>query len=137
MTAAVDPDEAHPAHFAALHHEALYQRIANHVRGLIETEQLRPGERLPAERELARMLGVSRVPIREAMRTLSAQGLVEIRRGQGMYVASSAVDATIDPLAGALLKQRDLLAELFAVRRLLEPASAQWAAAREDPEQAE
>jgi GntR family transcriptional repressor for pyruvate dehydrogenase complex len=120
--------------FTTLHHEALYQRIANHVRELIESQQLQPGERLPAERDLARMLGVSRVPIREAMRTLAAQGLVEIRRGQGMFVAASSVEATIERLAQVLLKQHDLLAELFAVRRLLEPASAQWAAARADAE---
>lgn len=121
--------------FPTFRHEALYQRIANHVRELIASQQLHPGERLPAERDLARMLGVSRVPIREAMRTLAAQGLIEIRRGQGMYVATNAVDATVAQLTNALLKQRDLLAELFAVRRLLEPASAQWAAARRDPEE--
>ena len=100
------------------------------MRELIVTHQLLPGERLPAERDLARMLGVSRVPVREAMRTLAAQGLVEIRRGRGMFVASSSVEATVDELTKELLKQRDLLSELFAVRRLLEPASAQWAAAR-------
>jgi GntR family transcriptional repressor for pyruvate dehydrogenase complex len=122
-------------HFPTFRHEALYQRIANHVRDLITSSKLQPGERLPAERDLARMLGVSRVPIREAMRTLATQGLIEIRRGQGMYVASNSVDATVDELTHALLDQRDLLAELFAVRRLLEPASAQWAAARRDPEQ--
>jgi GntR family transcriptional repressor for pyruvate dehydrogenase complex len=132
------PDASPPAspgdRFPVFRQEALYKRIASHVRELIETKQLRPGERLPAERDLARMLGVSRVPIREAMRTLSAQGLVEIRRGQGMFVASSSVEATVDQLTNALLKQRDLLSELFAVRRLLEPASAQWAAARREPE---
>jgi GntR family transcriptional regulator, transcriptional repressor for pyruvate dehydrogenase complex len=127
-------DVTEASRFPTFRHEALYQRIANHVRDLIVSEQLRPGERLPAERDLARMLGVSRVPIREAMRTLAAQGFVEIRRGQGMFVASSAVDATVEQLTSALLKQRDLLAELFAVRRLLEPASAQWAAARSEPD---
>jgi GntR family transcriptional repressor for pyruvate dehydrogenase complex len=121
--------------FPVFRQEALYVRIASHVRELIETKQLQPGERLPTERELARLLGVSRVPIREAMRTLATQGLIEIRRGQGMFVASDAVDATVDQLTNALLKQRDLLAELFAVRRLLEPASAQWAAARARPPQ--
>ena len=129
MTADAGPDEA-SSRFPLLRHESLYQRIADHVRELIESEQLRPGERLPPERDLARMLGVSRVPIREAMRTLSAQGLVEIRRGQGMFVAASSVDATVEQLTAALLHQRDLLEELFAVRMLLEPASAQWAAAR-------
>ncbi len=126
--------DAGAGRFPTFRHEALYQRIADHVRELIVSEQLQPGERLPAERDLARMLGVSRVPIREAMRTLAAQGFVEIRRGQGMFVASSAVEATVDQLTSALLKQRDLLAELFAVRRLLEPASAQWAAARSEPD---
>jgi GntR family transcriptional repressor for pyruvate dehydrogenase complex len=120
--------------FPVFRQEALYKRIAIHVRELIETKQLQPGERLPAERDLARMLGVSRVPIREAMRTLAAQGLIDIRRGQGMFVATSSVEATVDQLTNALLKQRDLLAELFAVRRLLEPASAQWAAARREPD---
>ena len=138
MTALPDADGPLSAPFVTLQHQAaLYQRIADHVRELIETDQLRPGERLPAERDLARMLGVSRVPIREAMRTLAAQGFVEIRRGQGMFVASSAVDATVDQLTNALLKQRDLLAELLAVRRLLEPASAQWAAANRDDAQLE
>jgi GntR family transcriptional regulator, transcriptional repressor for pyruvate dehydrogenase complex len=131
-TAAPPPDAS--GRFPTFRHEALYQRIANHVRELIESQQLQPGERLPAERDLARMLGVSRVPIREAMRTLAAQGLVDIRRGQGMFVASSSVEAAVDQLTNALLKQRDLLSELFAVRRLLEPASAQWAAARREPD---
>lgn len=128
----LDAEGAITARFPVFGQEALYKRIAAHVRQLIETKQLRPGERLPAERDLARMLGVSRVPIREAMRTLAAQGLVEIRRGQGMFVATNSVDATVDELTSALLKQHDVLSELFAVRRLLEPASAQWAAARRD-----
>jgi GntR family transcriptional repressor for pyruvate dehydrogenase complex len=117
-----------PSRFPTLAQDTLYVRIADHVRGLIETQQLRPGERLPAERELSEMLGVSRVPIREAMRTLAAQGLIEIRRGQGMFVTERAVDATIDQLASVLLQQRAVFRELFAVRRLLEPAAAEWAA---------
>jgi GntR family transcriptional repressor for pyruvate dehydrogenase complex len=120
--------------FPTFAQSTLYQRIADHVRELIETEQLQPGERLPAERELAQMLGVSRVPIRESMRTLAAQGLIEIRRGQGMFVVSRDVEATIDQLASVLLQQRTAFEELFAVRRLLEPAAAQWAATRGDPD---
>jgi len=108
----------------------LYARIADYIRGLIETQHFRPGEQLPAERELAQMLGVSRVPLREAMRTLAAQGLVEIRRGRGIFVSPRALEATIEQLATTLLKQRDAFEELFAVRRLLEPAAAAWAATR-------
>lgn len=108
----------------------LYKRIAGHVRGLIESRELRPGDRLPTERELASLLGVSRVPIREAMRTLAAQGLIEVRRGRGMFVAEPGIGPAIDELATVLLRQRGLFHELFAVRRLLEPPSAQWAAVR-------
>lgn len=130
---AVEETSDQSERFPMLRQEALYVRIASHVRELIETKQLRPGERLPTERELAQLLGVSRVPIREAMRTLATQGLVDVRRGQGMFVAKDSLDATVAQLTTALLQQRDLLVELFAVRRLLEPASAQWAAARADP----
>lgn len=121
-------------HFPTLAQDTLYARIAEHVRKLIETDQLRPGERLPAERDLSEMLGVSRVPIREAMRTLAAQGLIEIRRGQGTFVTDRAVDATIDHFATVLLQQRTAFRELFAVRRLLEPAAAEWAATGAQPD---
>src|SRR3712207_4035881 len=75
---------------------ALYNRIAKHVEELIRSEQLRPGDRLPAERRLADMLGVSRVPIREAMRSLATQGLIEVRRGHGMFVAQHSVEAAVE-----------------------------------------
>ena len=114
---------------------ALYNRIAKHVEELIRSEQLRPGDRLPAERRLADMLGVSRVPIREAMRSLETQGLIEVRRGQGMFVAQHSVEAAVEQFTITMLRQRDLLVELFAVRRLLEPASAQWAAVRAQPDE--
>ena len=123
--------------FPSLGQEALYKRIATHVRELIENRELEPGERLPPERELARMLGVSRIPVREAMRTLAAQGLIEIRHGQGTFVAPRGVEAAVQELAGALLHQRHTFEELFAVRRLLEPASAQWAATRAGPAEVE
>ncbi len=124
------------ARFPRLKQEgALYKRIATHVSELIVTEKLRPGDRLPAERQLAEMLGVSRVPIREAMRSLAAQGLIEVRRGHGMFVAERSVDAAVAEFTLTLLRHRDVLAELFAVRRLLEPASAQWAAVRSAPDE--
>ena len=115
--------------FPVLGQEALYKRIAEHVRDLIEGGQLAPGDQLPAERDLARRLGVSRIPVREAMRTLAAQGLIEIRHGQGTFVAAGTPAAPSD-FTVALLDQRHTFEELFAVRRLLEPAAAQWAAAR-------
>jgi GntR family transcriptional regulator, transcriptional repressor for pyruvate dehydrogenase complex len=120
--------------YPTLGQAALYTRIAAHVRELIEGGRLQPGERLPAERELAERLGVSRIPVREAMRTLAAQGLIEIRHGQGTFVSADAGEAAISRFTVALLNQRHSFEELFAVRRLLEPPSAQWAATRSGPD---
>lgn len=122
------------ATMSAVDDGSLRGRIERHVRELIETGAIAPGERLPTERELADRLGVSRVPIREAIRTLSAQGLIEVRERRGMFVAERNVDATVDQLTEALLRQRVAFDELFAVRQLLEPASARWAASHADAE---
>ena len=103
------------------------------MRELIAADGLGPGDQLPTERELAQRLGISRVPIREAIRTLAALGIVEVRGRQGMFVSSRAIDASFDELTAVLLRRHAAFDELFAVRRLLEPASAQWAAARATP----
>jgi DNA-binding FadR family transcriptional regulator len=57
------------------------EAIVEQIRGLIRSEQLRPGDRLPSERDLGERMGVSRVTIREAMRVLEASGLIEIKVG--------------------------------------------------------
>jgi GntR family transcriptional repressor for pyruvate dehydrogenase complex len=113
----------------------LYERTVAQLTELISERKLGPGDRLPTERELAQMLGVSRVPVRDAIRTLAAQGRVEVRRGSGTYVAARGMDATVEQAAIAL-ESEDVFVDLFAVRRLLEPAAAQWAANRIDPEDA-
>ena len=115
----------------------LAERTVSQVLELIASRGLGPGDRLPTERELAGMLGVSRVTVRDALRTLAARGAVEARRGSGTFVAARGVEATIEELTETLRSERDVFADLFAVRRLLEPAAAQWAANRADREQLE
>src|SRR5690606_32409707 len=63
--------------------------VAEKIRQLIQDEQLQPGDRIPSERQLAERLDVSRVPIREALRSLSSEGLLVTRRGGGTYVQDS------------------------------------------------
>ena len=58
-----------------------YRQVADQLRALIVTGQIRPGERLPSEASLANLFGVSRGTVREALRELSAQALVETSRG--------------------------------------------------------
>jgi DNA-binding FadR family transcriptional regulator len=65
----------------------LYRQIADQIRRLIAKGEVAPGERLPAERDLARRLGVSRPSLREALIALEVEGLLEVRVGSGIYVA--------------------------------------------------
>jgi len=65
----------------------LYRQIADQIRSLIGKGEVAPGERLPAERDLAQQLGVSRPSLREALIALEVEGLLDVRVGSGIYVA--------------------------------------------------
>ena len=66
--------------------QRLYRQIAEQLRALIGSGEFPPGSRLPAERDLAKQLGVSRPSVREALIALEVEGLVEVRMGSGIYV---------------------------------------------------
>jgi DNA-binding FadR family transcriptional regulator len=70
--------------------QRLYRQIAEQLRGLIDGGEFAVGKRLPAERDLARQLGVSRPSVREALIALEIEGLVDVRTGSGIYVRQSA-----------------------------------------------
>jgi GntR family transcriptional regulator, transcriptional repressor for pyruvate dehydrogenase complex len=107
-------------------------RIAERILGHITAQRLRPGTKLPSERELAALLGVSRPSLREAMRSLQARGHVVVRHGSGVYVAEpSASRALRSGLADAQLSMR----ELYDMREVIELAAAEWAARRHDREE--
>lgn len=103
--------------------------IARRILEVISSDRLRPGDRLPPERELAAMLGTSRPSLREALRSLKAQGHVEIRHGSGVFVADPATTRT---LRQALVTEEMSLTELFDMREVLELPAAAWAAAHQD-----
>jgi GntR family transcriptional repressor for pyruvate dehydrogenase complex len=70
----------------SLKREKLHTQITDQIQDLIISQSLRPGDRLPGERELAEMLGVSRTVVREAIRVLGVKGLVKVKPGCGTYV---------------------------------------------------
>jgi GntR family transcriptional regulator, transcriptional repressor for pyruvate dehydrogenase complex len=71
----------------------LYRQIADQVRLLVDEGEFARGSRLPAERDLARQLGVSRPSVREALIALEVEGVVEVRMGSGIYVRAQAAAA--------------------------------------------
>jgi DNA-binding FadR family transcriptional regulator len=66
--------------------QRLYRQIAEQLRSLIAAGEFTPGSRLPAERDLARQLGVSRPTVREALIALEVEGVIDVRTGSGIYV---------------------------------------------------
>jgi GntR family transcriptional repressor for pyruvate dehydrogenase complex len=103
--------------------------IARRILEVIGSDRLRPGDRLPPERELAAMLGTSRPSLREALQALKARGWVDIRHGSGVFVADP---ATTRSLREALVAHEVSLRELFDMREVLELPAATWAAKNAD-----
>ena len=108
----------------------IYEDIVRQVKALIADGQLKSGDRLPPERDLAERFRVSRTSVREALRSLQSRGLIEIRAGEGAFVRDVSVEALIEPLALVILPYREAVGELFEARHLLEPAIAALAARR-------
>jgi GntR family transcriptional regulator, transcriptional repressor for pyruvate dehydrogenase complex len=108
----------------------LYQQVADKIRVLIAGGGFPPGSRLPAERELAQQLGVSRPSLREALIALEIDGSVDIRMGSGVYVTAAAAargGQMMRPVGESPL-------ELMQARAVIEGAVAALAAARATPE---
>ncbi|KON88846.1 GntR family transcriptional regulator [Sporosarcina globispora] len=91
---------------------------------------LNPGERLPSERELAGQFNVSRTTIREALRTIEQNGLIEIRQGGGSYVKVPDFQSRKEEIITAVQAQNPLVYEMLELRRALEVESAFLAAKR-------
>jgi GntR family transcriptional repressor for pyruvate dehydrogenase complex len=114
----------------------IYAEIVRQIRGLIADGQLKSGDRLPPERDLAERFRVSRTSVREALRALESTGLIEIRAGEGAFVRRISVESLVEPLALVILNQREGIADLYEARRLLEPPIAGLAARRASHEEA-
>ena len=110
------PNEAQPQE------TRLYRVVANRIRELIRDENMRAGQRLPAERELSAKLSVSRASLREALIALELGGFVEVRGGSGVYVSEQAAaqDEVAEVGPGPF--------EVLAARRMIESEIAALAA---------
>lgn len=106
------------------------------IRALIQSGKLPPGSRLPPEQQLAAELGISRSPMREAVKALAVARVLDVRRGDGTYVTSLAPAVLLEGLSLAVeLMHGNTLLELTEVRRLFEPVATGLAATRVSAEQ--
>ena len=121
MTAMIKSD------FEVIRRNKVYEEVAKQIERLI-LKKLKPGDKLPSERELAEMLQVSRSSIRDAIRGLELMGLVEPRQGAGTIVRELSAESVVNPFANSLKHQRDQVSELLDFRKMLEPPLAARAA---------
>jgi len=116
---------------------AVARQAAERITELIVSRRFPPGSRLPPERELSSMLGISRSSVREAIRALSHMNILEARHGQGTYVTSLTPELLIEPLHFLLAVDDATIHQLFEVRKIIETAAAGLAARRALPEEVE
>jgi GntR family transcriptional repressor for pyruvate dehydrogenase complex len=124
--------------YTPIHSGRLYEQIVAQIEQRILDGELRPGDKLPAERDLAEQFGVSRTAIREAMKALVQSGLVKIHPGRGTYVTDSTsmvVRHSIDMLVR--VGNETGIKDLVEVREILEPEIAALAAIRANREDIE
>jgi GntR family transcriptional repressor for pyruvate dehydrogenase complex len=105
------------------------------IQEMIVDGRLAPGQRLPAERELSEMLGISRPTLRETIRSLVSLNILQSRHGSGTYVAALDTATLLEPLQFVMALSGQTVEELFEARLLLEPALAAMAASRADAAQ--
>ncbi len=116
--------------------ERLYQQIVEQIELRFVTGELKVGDQLPSERELAEQFGVSRIAVREAVKALREKGLVEIRPGRGTFITNGAQGVVRHSL-GLLMKFGSAGASpnLVEVREIMEPEIAALAAMRINEDQ--
>ncbi len=113
----------------------LRDQIVQEILRKIESGQLSPGDRLPAERDLAVQLNVSRTTVRDALRTMAGLGVISIQHGKGIFVQGTEGTALGNALWAPFVVRPDTVLALFEVRKTLETAAAGWAAVRATPEE--
>ncbi len=116
--------------FQQIKTKKIYEEIVEQLKAMITKGELVPGDKLPSEREMAESLGVSRASVREALTTLEAIGILEIKPGEGTFVRQTSHAETFAPLALVLAVERNGEAQMMEVRRVLETEMAALAAER-------
>jgi len=125
-----------PISFHSLKRPKAYQRVAQAIQDQVFSGELREGQKLPPERNLAQQFGVSRAVVREAIHTLEMAGMLRVRKGAGggAFICRD-YDKPLSTSIGNLLAGGAITLEhLFELRLLLEPPAAEKAARRGDPE---
>ncbi|WP_068674652.1 FadR/GntR family transcriptional regulator [Oceanobacillus sp. Castelsardo] len=104
-----------------------YHGVLEQIRIFIHKNLLKPGDKLPSERELAETLGMGRSSVREALRALELLGIIETRKGEGTFLGSYRPFQTVEILASFILGNNSTKDDIIATRKLIEKEAAKLA----------
>lgn len=121
----------------ALKRTPLLHQIQEEIKGYVIRNNLKPGDALPSEGDLARQLGIGRNSVREAVKSLEVLGILEARAGSGLFVKSFSFDAIINNLPYGLLSDSKTVRDLAEVRAYLEYGLTEHVIERVTPAQVE
>jgi GntR family transcriptional regulator, transcriptional repressor for pyruvate dehydrogenase complex len=99
----------------------IYEEISTRLQTLMQSDDLKPGDRLPPERQLAVMFGVSRNSVREAIKSLEQHGMLVSKPGAGTFISANSKANVAMALGDAFARERHRLEDIFELRLLLEP----------------
>lgn len=108
----------------------IYEEVSEEIYEMIRSGQLKPGDKLDSVQQLAENFQVGRSAIREALTSLRAIGLVEMKQGEGTFVKEFEMDQITFPLSTAILMNKDDIDQLLEVRKIIESGTAAAAAKR-------
>ncbi|MGE5623482.1 MAG: FadR/GntR family transcriptional regulator [Methanocella sp.] len=114
---------------------SLSDSVGDYIKSMIQTGRLKLGDKLPPEREFARQLGVSRTALREAFKSLSLMGILEIKQGEGAFVSRVGPPSYMKAVGPMLLLGQTDILELVEARKILETKSAALCALRAGDEE--
>lgn len=119
----------------SLKSESVVQRVINCLTDAMVNKELKPGDKLPTEPELAAAFGVARTSVREATKILTYMGVLESRRSEGTFVSSGFQESMIDPMVyGIILNQGEDFQSLIELRELTEVGILRLAIKKQSPE---
>lgn len=115
----------------------IYEEVTETIYEMIRNGQLKPGQRLDSVQQLAENFQVGRSAVREALTSLRAMGLVEMKQGEGTFIKEFDTDQITFPLSTAILMNKEDIANLLEVRKIIELGTAAAAAKRRTDQQLE
>lgn len=126
-----------PSYLKNLKQESVVQGVINCLTDAMRNKELKPGDRIPPEPELAASMGVARSSVREAIKILAYLGVLESKRSEGTFVCDGFQESMIDPMIYGILLHQDSFENLMELREMTETGQMQLAIRKYDEAEGE